>query len=751
MAGRQAGEAGERRRYCCGQIWHERPSDGQPEGFVIPKRWSERDVIQRAVLLFAISSVLLCTIASCQVVPLSSGGEPTASPTPVLPGLEEVALDFLKSWERTDYESMYALLSPSAQAKITQAEFVQYYHDVAAEVTMTALETQLVSLLQDGPQGQAAYRLIMDTVLVGRIETDNIMALSYVDGRWRVSWSPGLIFRELEGGNILRMFRYAPSRGNIYDRYGTGLAVEDQAVTVGIVPGQIEDEDRLLAELSWVLGLEAATIKEKYALARPDWYVPIGDLSFDASQAHYNALTSLPGVVLRDRWVRAYRHGGLAAHVLGYMGRIEQGEQAEWVAKGYSGDELVGKAGLERWGEPYLAGQRGGTLVVLTPGGRQLTTIKEQPAVQSRSIYTTLDRKLQQVAEVTLGDERGAIVALDPNTGQILAMASRPTFDSNMFITGINSDQWQVLISDASRPLVNRATQGTYPPGSVFKIVTMAAALEEGGFTPGSIFNCPGTWDGLGKDWLKTCWLKRGHGEVNLVQALTVSCDVTFYELGKGLYEVDPTLLPRYARLFGLGAPIGLETVEEVPGLVPDHDWKIAELGEAWFVGDSVNLAIGQGYLLVTPLQVVTMLAAVGNGGTLYHPQVVLKVSASSEEPEEVFEPQELGQLPFEVETLSAIQEGLLGAATSPGGTAYHAFEGMEVAVAGKTGTAENPDGDPHAWFAGYAPADAPQIAVVVLVENGGEGSQVAAPLFRQVVEAFFELQQPEGTPSPSS
>ncbi len=709
------------------------------------------DMIKKAILLFATSSALLCATASCQVTPLSFWGEPTFTPTPVLPGLAEVALGFLESWERTDYEGMYALLSPPSQAEITQAEFVQYYHDVATEITMTALETQLVSLLQDGPQGQVAYRLIMGTVLVGRIETDNLMSLSYADGRWGVNWSSGLIFRELEGGNILRMFRHAPSRGNIYDRYGTGLAVEDQAVTVGVVPGQIEDEEKMLAELGWILGLEAASIKEKYALARLDWYVPIGDLSFEASQAHYSTLTSLPGVVLRDQWVRAYRDGGLAAHLLGYMGKIEQGEQAEWVAKGYSGDELVGKAGLERWGEPYLAGQRGGTLVVLTPAGRQLVTVKEQPAVQSRSIYTTMDRRLQQVAETILGDEQGAIVALDPNTGQILAMASRPTFDPNIFIKGIDSGQWQVLASDAGRSLVNRATQGTYPPGSVFKIVTMAAALEEGGFVPGSTFNCPGTWYGLGKDWPKTCWLERGHGQVNLVQALTVSCDVTFYELGKRLYELDPNLLPRYARLFGLGAPISLGITGEVAGLVPDPDWKIGELGESWFPGDSVNLAIGQGYLLVTPLQVATMVAAVGNGGTLYHPQLVLKVSASSEEPEQVFEPQKLGQLPVRPETLSAIREGLLGAATGPRGTATHAFEGMEVAVAGKTGTAENPDDDPHAWFAGYAPADDPRIAVVVVIENGGEGSQVAAPLFRQVVEAFFALQRGEevleGTP----
>jgi len=272
----------------------------------------------------------------------------------------------------------------------------------------------------------------------------------------------------------------------------------------------------------------------------------------------------------------------------------------------------------------------------------------------------------------------------------------------------------------------------------------MAAALEEGGFTPGSTFNCPGTWYGLGKDWPKTCWLERGHGQVNLVQALTVSCDVTFYELGKRLYELDPTLLPRYARLFGLGAPVGLGIAGEVAGLVPDADWKMAELGEAWFSGDSVNLAIGQGYLLVTPLQVASMVAAVGNGGTLYRPQLVLKVAASSEEPEQVFEPQELGRLPVRPETLSAIQEGLLGAVIGPRGTATHAFEGMEVAVAGKTGTAENPDDDPHAWFAGYAPADDPLIAVAVVIENGGEGSQVAAPLFRQMVEAFFALQRGE-------
>jgi penicillin-binding protein 2 len=334
----------------------------------------------------------------------------------------------------------------------------------------------------------------------------------------------------------------------------------------------------------------------------------------------------------------------------------------------------------------------------------------------------------------------GAIVALDPNSGQILAMVSWPTFDPNAFVSGLSSEEWQTLANDPGRPLVNRAVQGAYPPGSVFKIVTMAAALEAGGFTPRSTFTCTGLWEGLGPDWPKTCWVETGHGQINLIQALIVSCDVAFYDIGLALHNLDSGLLPDYARQFGLGSPTGLEGLDEATGLVPDDAWKTTALGEGLIPGDSVNVAIGQGYLLTTPLQIAHMLAAVANGGTIYQPQILLKVAASSEEPEEFFAPQIIGQLPVSPEHLAAIQEGLVGVVASPYGTAHEAFQGLEVSVAGKTGTAETGTGEPHAWFAGYAPADAPQIAVAVIVEYGGDGAKVAAPIFRQVIEAFFGI-----------
>ncbi len=688
---------------------------------------------------------ILLAVLSCRWAPSFLQPQPTATPVP--PRSEPVAQAFLQAWEQGEYEAMYELLSSPAKASVSQEAFVQRYQDVAAEATIISVDAEIRSVLQKGDGAQVAYGLTLETILVGPIETENVMPLRLESERWGVDWSPELILRELNDHTLLHMIDRIPSRGNIYDRHGLGLAVEGIVVKVGVVPDQIEDEGPLLSQLSRITGLEAKAIQAKYAAARPDWFVPIKDISTEAYQANASVLETLPGVVLKQDFTRAYHDGGLAPHLIGYTGPIDQAELALWAARGYRGDEMVGKAGLERWGEKYLAGRRGGVLTVITTGGHLVATIKERPALPSRNIYTTLDRELQRAVEGILGNRLGAIVALDPDNSQILAMASYPKFNPNPFATEMNPDQWRALLANPNRPLLDRATQGTYASGSVFKIVTIAVALEEMGLSPESSFYCPGTWGGLGPQWTKTCWLKRGHGAISLRDGLTASCDVVFYELGLRLDGIDRSLLADYARRFGLGHPTGLEGFDEASGLAPDPAWKEDALGEPWYPGDSVNLAIGQGYLLVTPLQVATSMAAIGNGGIIYRPQAVLKVDASPEEPEQVFPPQEVGRLPLSPANLETIQRALLGVTTSRLGTATRAFRGLDVPVAGKTGTAENPGKEPHAWFVGYAPADDPRIAVAVLIEQGGEGSEVAAPIFRQVIEAFFGIESPSSPP----
>jgi penicillin-binding protein 2 len=323
-------------------------------------------------------------------------------------------------------------------------------------------------------------------------------------------------------------------------------------------------------------------------------------------------------------------------------------------------------------------------------------------------------------------------------------MASYPRFDPSLFAAGIDQKTWVDLNSNPHRPLIGRGTQSAYPPGSVFKIVTMAAGMEKLGFVAGSPFVCTGTWDRLGDQFIKTCWLKTGHGNINLQDGLTQSCDVVFYEVGLALQNADPQILPDMARGFGLGVVTGITGVEETAGLVPDLAWKLAEKGESWFPGDTVNLAIGQSYLLATPLQVANLLAAVGNGGTLYRPQLIQRI-AEPIGPEQVNQPEVLARLPVGSENLSVIRAALEGVVSGPRGTARETFAGAAFTAIGKTGTSETGQEEPHAWFAGCAPADSPQVAIAVILEHAGEGSKEAAPVFRQMAEAYFAHQSELG------
>lgn len=675
---------------------------------------------------------------------------PTLTPVPPTPTLTTpdplgTAEAFLEAWERSDYAGMYSLLSPLSRDAVTPADFQARYLDLAVTAAITEIRTQALNALKSGANATVLFEVTLRSALFGEITRKITLPLVFTGGGWAVAWTDGLVLPEMAGGGTLSVQASFPARGNIYDRNGLGLAVQGEAVAIGVQPGLIQDEAALLAVVAPLLGQSQEALRAKYADARPDWYVPLGEANASDVQARLDQLNRLPGLILRNYFTRFYPLGGAAPQVVGYLGAIPPERLADYQAQGYTGDERVGLAGLEAWGEPYLAGTRGGTLSVVFPDGRAIP-LAERQRQPAQAITTTLDRELQVAVQQALAGFRGAAVILDPASGAVLAMASSPSFDPNLFDpTNPNSAQLAEVLADPGNPLLNRATQSAYPPGSVFKIPVMGAALLSGLYTPETVINCGNVWNGLGPGALKYNWTYgtdiKPPGKINLVQALQTSCNPYFYTVAFDLDQFNPDFLPEVARQFGLGAFTQIGQVAEAPGLVPDPAWKQSAYNDAWRPGDSVNMGIGQGYVLVTPLQIAEMLAAVRNGGTLYRPQLVQKIAPPGGAPSFEFQPIVNGHLPLTAAQLQAVRDGLRAVTSEPGGTARHRFLNLGVPVAGKTGTAQTGAGLPHSWFAGYTEAEQPgrpDIAGVVIVENAGEGSDVAAPLFRRIVELYF-------------
>lgn len=662
---------------------------------------------------------------------------PTATPTP-LPGADGVVQAYLAAWQTGDYQRMYDLLSPASQARLTFELFQNHYMQALTEATVKEVKTQLHSLLHEGDQATVTFQATWDTRLFEMITVDNQMRLKFLEGRWGVEWQPTLVLPQLGEGIRLAFLSEQPARGNIYDHNFHALASQGQMVTVGVVPQYLEDEAVVVDYLSSLTNVKATIIQEKIVTANPDWFVPIADITFETSLEQDNLLNNLAGIERRAHEVRVYNDGETAAHLIGYVGAMPAEQQQEYAAEGYQGDELVGLSGIEGWAERTLAGRRGGRLVTLTPAGEVLTELGSVVSKSGSSIYLTLDTTFQAIVERLLGEHLGAIVVMEPDTGTIHALASYPRFKPAVFTTGFDVEAWTKLYTNENRPLVNRATQGFYPPASIFKTVGMSAALEALELKPEHNFICTGKWDGLGKDFVKECWLKTGHGRIDLVNGLTQSCDVVFYEVGLALHRADPQLLPDWARAFGLGQPTGILGVGEGLGVVADKAWKQANLNEPLFEGDSVNAAIGQGFMLATPLQITRLMAALANGGRLVRPRLIDRI-VDIDGGEQIFEPEVTATLPLSPENLAFIRGSLEAVVSGARGTARQAFLDIPYTVAGKTGTAETSQEEPHAWFSGYSPIDTPRVVITVILEHAGQGSQVAAPLFRQILEAFFE------------
>jgi penicillin-binding protein 2 len=452
----------------------------------------------------------------------------------------------------------------------------------------------------------------------------------------------------------------------------------------------------------------------------------------------------LPGVMVDVVIRRNYPYRSLAAHIIGHLGEISQEELEKDLYNNHKAGYLVGKYGIEQSYEVELMGESGGRQIEVNAVGRMMRVLGTVEPTPGNNLFLTLDLELQKAAEEALAGKNGAVVALDPRNGDVLAMVSKPDFDPNLFSRGITPENWKSIIGNPARPLQNRATQGQYPPGSVFKIITALAALEEKVITPDTVFSCSGAFPFGNRDY--HCWKKEGHGRPDLKRAIVESCDVYFYQVGLRL-GVDR--IAKYASAVGLGKSTGYPLGQEKPGLVPTSAWKLKRFRIPWQTGETLSVAIGQGFNLATPLQVACSLSALFNGGRFFQPRVVQSVRSPDGEVLREIPPLAARSLHFTPEHVEFIREALWGVVNAPGGTGSRAkIQGFDVA--GKTGTSQViqkregrgeinlPEFQDHAWFACFAPAPNPEITVVAFVEHGGGGGAVAAPVARKVMENYF-------------
>lgn len=710
--------------------------------------------------------LLLLFLAACNTATPEPTLTPTLPPTPTLaevqvmttsvPDAQVAARAYLDAWLVEDYPTMYAMLTPISQDALTEEDFTKLYQSVATEAALSGWEYEVLSSLINPRTAQVGYRVTFHSVLVGNFTSDTMMNLSLEDGVWRVQWDDALVMRELGGGNHLSMEYRIPSRANIYSSDGRALVAQSDAVAIGLDTGQVspDSQNSLINTLKDVLGYRPYWLADQIDAWRPyGYYLPVADVSADALASRESGLASYSGVILSPFRTRYYFYEGIAPHVVGYMSLIQPDEVDIYKRLGYRIDERVGRAGLEYWGEEYLAGKRGGALNLVGPDGSIITQIAATDPQPAEAIYTTIDYdlqlRLQQSSALSEG-MKGAVVVVERETGRVLAMLSGPDFNPNLFEP--QNYNYSFLINNlygADTPLLNRATQGVYPLGSVFKVITMSAGLESGLYPPETEYNCEYFFKELPgiqpQDWTYEHFLDDGEtqasGILTLPEGLMRSCNPWFMHIGLGFYQRGMyTQISDMARAFGLAAPTGIEIGEQV-GAIPDPMSEV----------DAINLSIGQGSTLVTPVQVASFIAAIGNGGTLYGARIIDHVDSVDGTTVYQFEPVVLGTLPVSEENLLTLQSAMVTVIMNPRGTAYDVsgwgarltsfVSSTSIGVAAKTGTAESGSGKPHAWFAGYTydtGRNRPDIAVAVIVENGGEGSQVAAPIFRRVLEVYY-------------
>jgi cell division protein FtsI/penicillin-binding protein 2 len=686
-------------------------------------------------------------------------GTPTPLPTAQVtivpaPDAQAAVTGFLQALQKDDYETMYAMLDKTSREAITLENFSKRWNTTLNEMSAASIEFTVNSSLLSPYAAEVAYSITYKTVLAGDIQRNIVMHLVNEGGDWKVKWEDGMILPEFAGGNLLRMEYSVPARGNIYDRAGQPIVSQTDAFAFGIQTDQIDFEtiNTLVTDLGRLCGFDPQFIRDQIDASGSGWYLPMCEGTRDEAT---RLLSINPGgLVISDEYnSRYYFKTGLAPQVVGYTQLISPKQLDVFRRLGYNGSEKVGQAGIEKWAEDYLAGKHGGILYVVSPDGQIVSTLGQSNPQPADSVYLTIDQNMQYYAQQSIEFFRGAIVVMEVDTGRIVAMASAPDFDPNLFEPKNENNRLgglDQLMNNSNQPLLNRAAQGQFPLGSAFKPITMFAALESGLYLKDTTYDCQYDFKELGDrtlhDWTwQHCQdalavgdfcdnsSTKPSGLLTLQEGLMRSCNPYFWHIGLDLYNYDrKTDIAKMAREFGLGSKTGIEQVDESSGQIIDPVTDV----------DAVNQAIGQGDMLVTPLQVARFMAAIANGGTLYRPQIVEKIQPVEGEPKLVLHPEANGTLPVSTKNLEIVREALKMVTQNPRGTARYNLRGLQFNVAGKTGTAESGNGKSHAWFAGYTlnktDTNKPDLAIAVIVENIGEGSEYAVPIFRAMVETYY-------------
>lgn len=587
----------------------------------------------------------------------------------------------------------------------------------------------------------------------GQGESEKISIISYlviaaflllIMRLWQLQILQGTDYRRLSEANRLRIVNIPAPRGIIFDRNQRPLVKNSAYYFASVIPAEFDPTKMHL--LAGVLEISPEEIQTRLEAARARPIMPVRlkqGLSFEEIAYVEARKSDFPGLMIEAEVSREYPYGEIGSHLIGYLGKPSPSQLKDPAFRDIPPDTFIGQWGIEKLFDDSLRGIPGKRVIEVNALGRQLRMLQESPPVKGNDLTISIDLDLQTEADKAFGDRAGALVALRPGTGEIVGMISKPSFDPNLFTKGMSREEWIAISSNRKNPMLNRALQSQYPPGSTFKIVTALAGLEEGVIDPNMRVECRGGIR-LGSRTFG-CWRKRGHGVVSLYRALVESCDVYFYEAGKRL-GIDR--IHHYATSLGLGQKTGIALGKEREGLIPSTAWKREKKKLPWFPGETLNTSIGQGYVSTTPIQLAVMMGAVANGGIRYKPTLIKDASPVIAE-----------RLQVNHQNLEIIRKGLFGVVNERSGTGWAAKSSITT-VSGKTGTAQviglrkGPQSyaemfRDHAWFVAYAPNENPEIALAVLVEHGGHGGAAAAPIAKAAIEAYLKPKQETALPPP--
>lgn len=700
--------------------------------------------------------------------------EPTVTPIPTptpatLENSSELATEWITLWMAEDYAAMYPLTSASTRDNMTESAFVEKYDGVARVAGINK-----IAVRQDGEISETGTVKIIVTYesgLVGELQQDMELTMMRESAGWRVVWSPSLILNELGSNGCVAWTGDSFIRGKILDSQGRVFA-EDRAVTrVSVIPANITDPVVVYPELARVLEMDQAEIERRVnASPNASWEVALKDMPAGEEVNLLNSFNGLDGVRVRAATQRHYPYAAASVHLVGYvtLSTAEDMDEDESIVEG----QLVGRSGVEYGANEILTGKPGGILSAVECTTRSkradIATSAGQPPADviltvDAEFQVEVDKALSTVeAEIDGPDgtkikigERGAAVILDPETGAVLAMASHPSFDPNGYITQNFSPEDEASLNDpVMLSWLNRAVSQPLPVGSIFKVITTAGGMDTLGYTDQTLVDCPASFTIAGQTW--NDWVVENNvtaqGTLTLHQALVNSCNTVFYRIGADMDLIDPFALPEMSRAFGLGQPVDMPYFpSSTEGVIPDPTWKQENLGDGWATGDNVQLAIGQGFMTATPLQMAVAYTSIANGGDVLIPYVVDKTQVAGEEPVQVGKRQVRNELPLTDQQIGWIQTALRSQTSDPYGYgSTRLFGDFSWSISGKTGTAQNDrpneDGRPHSWFAAYAPipsADGPvEISSIVMVENVGEGISYAAPITKVIYQHWLDVHQ---------